>query len=176
MSIELHCPHCEKLIRAPENAGGKHGKCPYCQQSVYIPMPMSDADAIPLAPLDEADARREEELLKESIQYASAIDRDNDQSDNPVSRGGSSSPAAREKADTSPVFVDVPVEVERFVRAMHGSKLDEAEKIVSRLKRSGSRARDYVDGLYLDQMPPQMSGIPGPLIKGFLKALLERLG
>ena len=58
MSIELHCPKCGKLIRAPENTGGKHGKCPYCQGRVYIPMPYCKEEEILLAPIDAEEDRR----------------------------------------------------------------------------------------------------------------------
>jgi hypothetical protein len=177
MSIELHCPHCAKPIRAPDDAGGRHGKCPYCQQSVYIPLPPSPEDEIRVAPFDESDARREEELVAESIRYASAIDKDPTmQSESGAPRGERGGAASgRERGDAAGGFVDVPDEVQKFVLSMHTSKLDEAERVVARLKRAGSRARDYVDGLYLDQIPPQIGNVPPPLAKAFLKTLLDRL-
>lgn len=177
MSIELHCPHCAKPIRAPDDAGGKHGKCPYCRQSVYIPLPPSPDDEIRVAPLDEAETRREEELIAESIRYASAIDKDPSmQSEGPSPRGERGGPGAgRERGESASGFVDVVDEVQKFVLAMHTSKLDETERVVTRLKRAGSRARDYVDGLYLDQIPPQIGNVPPPLARAFLKTLLDRL-
>ena len=44
MSIEIHCDHCGKLIKAPDDAGGQRGKCPYCHQSVYVPAPNAGDD------------------------------------------------------------------------------------------------------------------------------------
>lgn len=171
MSIELHCPHCNKLIRAPGNAGGQHGKCPYCQQSVYIPTAPTDDGPIGLAPLDESS---EAELLEESIRLAAQVDRDAEQTPEPA--GGKPRPAAPSARPEGPAApVDVPREVERYVRAMKESKLQDAEQVVTRLKRSGSRAHDYVEGLYLDPMPPKMGDIPAPLLKGFLGKLLESL-
>ncbi len=176
MSIELHCPHCAKPIRAPDSAGGKHGKCPYCQQAVYIPLPPSEEDEIKVAPLDEADLRREQELIAESINYASAIDKDPSMRADGEPKGERGGPAgAKGRGETGGGFVDVPEEVKKFVLAMHSSKLDEAESVVSRLKRAGSRARDHVDSLFLDQMPPQIGNVPPALTKAFLKTLLERI-
>ncbi|MCH7474571.1 MAG: cytochrome C oxidase subunit IV family protein [Gemmatimonadetes bacterium] len=48
MSIELHCPQCEKLIKAPDTAGGRHGKCPYCGRDVYIPAISATAALAPV--------------------------------------------------------------------------------------------------------------------------------
>jgi len=178
MSIELHCPQCEKLIRAPDDAGGKHGKCPYCKHSVYIPLPSSGDDEIGLAPLDDDEERRAEELRRESISYAATLDKD------PAAKGeggasGAGGAGARsrpEAAETPGEVIDIPAAVERFVLAMRDSKLDEAERIAGRLRRTGTRARDHIEGLMLDQMPPKIKDIPAPLMQGFLKKLLEMLG
>jgi hypothetical protein len=137
---------------------------------LYIPLPVSDDDIIPLAPLDEEEERRAEELRRESITYAASVDKD-------APRGGAAAEGAAERAAAAPgEVVDYAGLVQRFVVAMHGSKLDEAETIVSRLRKAGVRARDYVDGLFLDQMPPNIKGVPAPLAKSFLKNLLDRLG
>ena len=175
LSIELHCPHCNKLIRAPDEAGGKRGKCPYCKQSAYIPLPATDDNVIPLAPVDKEDERRAEELRRESVRYAASMSRA------AKSRPGSDEPAASAEggARSQPPpgdVIDLAAQVERFVLSMRDSKLDEAEKIVDLLKHAGARPRDYIEGLMLDEMPPQFEGIPTPLLKGFLRKLLERLG
>ena len=48
MSIRVVCPSCKQTVQAPDNAGGRSGKCPFCQQSIQIPMP--GAAAAPAAP------------------------------------------------------------------------------------------------------------------------------
>ncbi len=170
MSIELHCPKCQKMIRAPDNAGGKRGKCPYCKNAVYIPMPPDEAGEIPLAPIDEVEKQEIEKLKKESTQFAVAIDHakepavDDDDTDVPA---GGGEPAGE-------VF-DFGAEVEDFVCAMRDSKLDEAEAAAARLKRSSTEARDYVQGLLLDELPRTYENVPPPVAKGFLKTLLDRL-
>ena len=73
MSIELHCPGCQKLIRAPDNAGGRHGKCPYCERKVYIPTPASEVEVIDIAEPGEDEARQEELLRHESATYAAGV-------------------------------------------------------------------------------------------------------
>jgi len=173
MPIELHCPDCEKLIRAPDNAGGRHGKCPFCQAKVYIPLPPSVEDEIAIAPLDDSD-REAERLRKEAIRYAASVDKEADTGD----RGGDAPPRGGSRpgpASAPGEVIDLGDNVQAFVLAMKASKLDEAEKIAGRLKRAGGRAKDYVEGLILDPTPPPIEGVPRPLVMGFLKALLERL-
>lgn len=166
MSIELHCPNCVKLIRAPDEAGGKHGKCPYCKQSVYIPTKPDQSEEIGLAPIDEEDEVREEQLRHEDVEYAAVVDRD-------AGVGGAAGgPDSKEAPGEA---VDVRAEVEAFIIAMRDSKLGEAEAATSRLKAAGTRAHDYVQGLLVDEMVPEFENVPPPLVHGFLKTLVARL-
>lgn len=180
MSIELHCPKCTKLIRAPENAGGRHGKCPYCEAMVYVPMPSTELDEIPLAPIDEDAERKEEELRRETARYVASLDKEREGprggvSEGAARRGSAPAPAARPQEVPGEV-VDVAGGVEQFVLAMRDSKLEDADRVVAKLKRAGGKARDYVEGLLLDPTPPPIGNLPKPLVQGFLKALSQRLG
>lgn len=169
MSIELHCPKCSKLIRAPENAGGKHGKCPYCGNTVYVPLPPDESEEIGLAPIDDDAERQAEELRRESARYAALLDQGDGGLPDDQPKGG------RRTSERPGEVVDMPEEVQKFVVAMHGSNLEEAEAAAIRLGRAGQRAKDYVEGLTLDEVPPSFASVPPPLAKGFLKALLNRL-
>lgn len=173
MSIELHCPKCAKLIRAPDNAGGKRGKCPYCKESIYIPLLPDDGEEIGIAPIDDADKRREKELRRESIGYVAAVGHVKDAPPEGAAARGSRSDAAPSAAPGE--VVDMGQEVEAFLSAMRDSKLTEADQAVARLKQTGARAKDHVEGLLLDEMPPSVKGLAPPLVKGLLKTLSERL-
>jgi hypothetical protein len=174
MGIELHCPKCTKLIRAPDDAGGKRGKCPYCQATVYVPTPVSDDDVIGLAPIDAEEKRREAELRREALQYAASLDRATDETPDRGKAEPAQPPAASPPVPAGEV-VDIGVEVSAFIGAMRDSKLDEADQVVEKLKNAGLRARDYVQGLLVDEMPLEIENVPPPLMKGFLKTLLSRL-
>jgi len=176
MSIELHCPQCEKLIRAPDNAGGRHGRCPHCNAEMYIPMPSAEDDVIPLAPVDEQEERREAELHREAVRYAAAFDKDMASAEPPPESEPGAKGARRSASAPAPgEVVDIGDEVERYVEAMRDSKLDEADRVVAVLKRVHTRAHDYVEGLILDPAPPPIGNVPKPLMQGFLKSLLHRL-
>ncbi len=174
MSIDIHCPQCEKLIRAPDNAGGKYGKCPYCETKVYIPALTDDDGEIGLAPIDEAEERREQELIRESVRYAAAFDKESDKlpPEGSASRGG----GGRSVQEPPPgEVIDIGELVEAYVVAMRDSKLNDAERVIKKLKSAGVRAADYVEGLMLDPAPPPLGNVPKPLMMGFLKSLLGRL-
>lgn len=176
MSIELHCPQCSKIIRAPDNAGGKHGKCPHCQHRVYIPMSEDKIEILELAPISEEELQQEEQLRRESISYAANISHDKS---SPSSESGSSTTSPGDSVRQPEVVgevIDIGEVVERFIIAMRDSKLNDADQAVVELSKAGKRSKDYVQGLIVDEMPPQIDNVPPPLLKGFLKTLLGRIG
>ena len=178
MSIKFQCQSCSKQVRAPDEAGGKRGKCPYCGTSVFIPAPPDESESIGLAPINQDTEARKEQLRQESIDYAASVDhaRSAPPDGGAAGRGATSRPAGTaQPAAGGDSEIDIPVEVSGFVRAMHGSKLEIAERRAGRLKRCGSAARDYVESLLTDEMGPAIDDIPPPLARGFLKALRDRL-
>ena len=40
MTIEFHCPHCDKLLKTPDDKAGVHANCPGCGQLVTVPVPL----------------------------------------------------------------------------------------------------------------------------------------
>lgn len=175
MSIEIHCPQCSKLIRAPDNAGGKHGKCPHCQHRVYIPMPEDEIETLDLAPISDEELHQEEKLRRESISYAANISHDKS---SPSSESDSSKPPTGDGVRQPEVVgeaINIGEVVERFIIAMRDSKLNDADQAVVELSKAGKRAKDYVQGLMVDEIPPQIENVPPPLLKGFLKSLLGRI-
>ncbi len=166
MSIELHCPKCNKLIRAPDNAGGKTGKCPYCKASAYIPAPPANEEIIPMAPLDEEEEHRLERERQASSQYIASIGRGDGMRPD---EGGL--PTREVSAD-----INFDAEVDRFILAMRDSQLDEADRAAKALGSAGARARDHVQRLIHDELAPAVENVPPPVVLGFLKNLSDRLG
>ncbi len=173
MSIDLHCPGCQKLIRAPDNAGGRHGKCPYCARKVYIPMPESEVELLDIAEPDEAETQREEALRRESTAYTAGVA--HAAGEIPATDDEGIGGDAQRRPEEPGEVIDIASEVETFLAAMRDSQLDQAEAAVTRLKRSAQRAKDYVENAMVDEIPPQIDGVPPPVMKGFLKTLLGRL-
>ncbi len=67
MSISFNCESCKKKIKAPNEAGGKWGNCPFCKHRCYIPSPKTkDEEELTLTPLDAGEETQMEELMRES--------------------------------------------------------------------------------------------------------------
>ena len=164
MSIELHCPQCQKSIKAPDSAGGKHGKCPYCKASVYIPNPHDNIEILSITPIDEEEARHDEELRHESARFAAAI-------------GHVTDGATQSDADEHPQaeFVEVESDVNIYIRSMHTSKLEDAQAAMARLKTGGKRSRKYLNELLEEGAELPFGDVPKPLALGFLRKLLTRI-
>lgn len=43
MTIEFHCPHCEKLLKTADDKAGVRAKCPGCGEVVTVPAPQAEA-------------------------------------------------------------------------------------------------------------------------------------
>jgi len=166
MPIKIHCQYCHKSIKAPDEAAGKRGKCPFCGQSNYIPNPVSEDELIPLASVDEQEEkeleRRREELLKEEMKVRET-------------EGGTDEIGGLEnRQDLS--SEDLHRYVAKYVSAMYNSKFDEAEAEVQRLKKfryTGLQAvEDFLTGKASD---PAMKNVPDKLREGFLKELSGKL-
>ncbi len=173
MSIEFHCSSCNRLIRAPKEASGKYGKCPYCKQSVYVPLPADELDEIPMKPLDPREEARRQRLRHEDVALAAAVDHETREApERPQSTPESAMGAPRAAAPT----LDVEEHIVRYVLAMRDSRLGEADEVANTLRKVGKKARQEIERIQVDGMPPAgLEGIPPALLKGFLRTLSERL-
>ncbi len=43
MTIEFHCPFCQKLLKTPDDRAGVHANCPGCGEMVTVPSPAHEA-------------------------------------------------------------------------------------------------------------------------------------
>jgi len=181
VTIEFHCQHCRKTIKAPEGAGGRNGKCPHCQAVNYIPLPDDEGGELPLVPLDDGDENRRRRASAEDIAVRKRLLSDKASSRDAGGRpkfrrpdvpGRSSVPAAasglpRKKLASLAVS---------FVEAMSAGKLDVANKVAAQL--AGHKAE--VGHLLDEWMGEDLSGyglpaLPRPVLMGFLKQLRGRL-
>ena len=163
MSIEVHCPQCQKTIKAPDNAGGKHGKCPYCKASVYIPSAHDDIEILGITPIKEEDAQHDAELRHESALYAASV--------------GHATEGVKQKEDENPSgkFVDVESDVDLYIQSMIASKLEGAQAAMARIKTAGDRSRTYINELLTEGADLPFGDVPKPLAMGFLRKLLTKV-
>jgi hypothetical protein len=172
MSIEFHCEHCGRAIKAPDDAGGKRGTCPACKNSVYVPTPPEQLDEIPMSPLDQEDERRRQQLEAEAQSIKESLLHERDV---PAEGAGAAATTPRPAAPRVP-GADPRTLVLKCVRALAASKLDRAEACIKELKESGADAKQIVEELSLDDMPPsELGDIPPELYQGFLRSIRSRL-
>jgi len=62
--IKFTCPSCGKALRVPEEAAGKRGRCPYCQNSVTVPFLSQPPETEEKIEVEEQEGLR---LVKEEI-------------------------------------------------------------------------------------------------------------
>jgi len=170
MSITFQCQSCRKEVTAPDAAGGKKGKCPFCGEMNEIPLPPEagedDDGLIPLAPIDEEAERREREERRNL--YA--------QEQNLLAESGGTPPVPLEHRDDL-TSEELHHFVVNYCLDMAEGKLDRAQTYVAQLKGFGAlgtqAVEDFASGT-VDE--PALKQIPQPVLQAFLKQLTEQAG
>lgn len=179
MPIELHCNHCGKLVRAPDEAAGKHGSCPACHQSVYIPTPSEKLDPLDLAPVDPDFERRRKQLVHETANMAARVLRDREGLGPEKPGDRAERMAAAERAASAPKPVSAsPQQVTQWVigyaAAVAGGNLQETEQLEEAIRGNLPAAQDAIQRILVDEIPPAaLSKIPRPVLVGIFKKLRE---
>jgi hypothetical protein len=167
MSIEFHCNQCGKLVRAPDEAGGKHGKCPACHQSIYIPMPTDQVEPLELAPMDEVEEHERARLLKETQDLQRRLLEERD-----LPAGRTATPPPSPAEHVAPPELDMETLVIEYAHAMAAGDLEQAEQLAADIHADMKTAEDVIQRLMLDELPPErLAKIPRPVLVGFFKRL-----
>ena len=171
--IRVTCEHCNHVIKAPLKAAGRRGKCPHCHNSVYIPTPESDLDAIPLEPDDQEIRAEAHRLEKEDVALAAAIGRETKEAPVPTVTPRQEGPAPRKKALD---VTDISQLIIRYLLAMQVTELERAEALVTELKGAARQAKSKIQQMMVDSMRPEaVRSMADGLYQGFLRKLLEQL-
>ncbi|MBI5863811.1 MAG: hypothetical protein HZB38_04760 [Planctomycetes bacterium] len=183
MPIEIHCNHCGKLVRAPDDAAGKHGKCPTCHQTVYVPTPSDQLDALKLEPIDNDFVRKQKQQQHETSQLAAKVLRDReglgpekpgDRAER-LSAAEKAAAAAAQRAPAQPASASEVLNwVVRYAAAVAEGRLSEAEQLESGIRGNMRLAEDAIQRLLVDEIPPAaLAKIPRPVLVGIYKKLRE---
>ncbi|RPI62962.1 MAG: hypothetical protein EHM48_03230 [Planctomycetaceae bacterium] len=164
MGITFTCEHCRREIQAPESAAGKRGKCPFCTQTTYIPLPVSEDDILDLAPIDEEEERRREEQIRQL--HAAEKELLADKSD-------PAEPITERKNVTSEELYHFVV---NYCLDMANGRLERAETIVARLKKFGYAGHQAIEDFLMGKaIEPALDIIPKKVLEGFLTQLADRM-
>ena len=164
MSISFHCECCKKKIIAPDNAGGKWGKCPYCNHRCYVPMPESEGEEeLKLAPVDETEEMKYQRMMKETYNITESLLREKSSPDD------SDTPKNADEKDTA-------VQIIKYLRLMADGSLDEAQDIAEKIAVNKDSAKTILESLLKQKKPvPQLRNIPQKVLEGFIKNMLTKM-
>ena len=166
MPIQLHCDHCGKKIEAPDNAGGKWGKCPACHNKVYVPAPPADEE-LKLAPIDETEEERRERLRKEAFELTKDILEDSAVTEETPEPSRPAAEISEKKLNEYVV---------RYLRQMADGDLDKAQSTADRIVPHRRRAMSILDGIVKSDAPdPELEGIPQQVLSGLIRNLRVRM-
>ena len=173
MSITFHCEHCGKKIEAPDNAGGKWGKCPGCKSKVYVPSKQQEEEEeLRLAPLDSEDERRKRELIAEEVRLREEIMGETEAplEGMPVKKEpGEGKPGALSEAELTTIIIG-------YLRQMADGDLEMAEQTATVIIPNSKKAVKILERIALSQIPePELSDIPQQVLSGLIKELRGRL-
>ena len=166
MAISFHCEHCGKKIEAPDNAGGKWGKCPACHKKVYIPS-LDEDEELKLAPVDEGDLAQQKRLMAETRMVEQEI---LNEKEVPNDSTEISAPAfeINDKELTKNIIL--------YLRQMADGNLDQADRISNSIVPGRHKALKILDGIALSEIPePELADIPQQVLSGFIRTLRARI-
>jgi len=168
MTISFKCEHCGKKVEAPDTAGGRRGKCPYCKQTCYIPGRVADEELYDFAPEDEAEeqrARQEQQALRRQERELLA--------EAPQKEVVPPTPFEQREGLESDDLHHVIV---NYCLDLRDSNLERAEAHVAQLRKVRRTAlvavEDFLSGKALE---PALDAIPTKLLQGFLTQLRDAL-
>jgi hypothetical protein len=165
MTIKFHCEHCRREVQAPDEAGGKRGKCPHCGTSNYIPAPVSEEDVLPLAPLDDEEERQRQKEVQELLRQERELLAE--------TRGGPPTPLEHREDLAGQ---DLHHFVVNYCLDLHSGNLTRAQTHVTSLRKFGPAGLEAVSDFMTGKaIEPALANVPGGLLQGFLRQLKQSL-
>jgi len=175
MAITFHCEHCGKKIEAPDNAGGRWGKCPACQHRLYVPSPDLYDEELKLAPIDESEEERKKQLMAETYKLTQDILQERDI---PIESAEAAEPAevAEPTEVTEPVSEmgekELTKNIIMYLRQMADDELHEAQRTVRLIARHRLEAVKILNKMAHSEMPePELADIPRQVLMALIRTL-----
>ena len=163
MGITFHCEYCGKKIQAPDEAGGKWGKCPSCHHKLYVPAPEA-GEELKLEPVNENDQTKQKQLMAETFNLTQEILLEREDSSKAVGGGGLD---ISEKELTKNLIL--------FLRQVFNGDLNEADQTAEFLVPYNTRAIEIIDRIAVSEMPePELADIPPQVLSGLIRKLRSK--
>ena len=173
MGILFRCEHCGKKVTAPDDAGGRRGKCPGCGQHVFVPRPADQSEEIPLTPEDPAEEQRRKALREEEHKLQDQLWEHKDAPDH-------AAPATPARSDDTSIpftgsesgYSDL---IQQYILLMAKGELPAADALGKKIAAGGDQAFKTVEQLAMQEfMHPALAKTPPTVVSGFFKKLLAQ--
>lgn len=175
MAITFHCKYCNKKIVAKENATGKWGKCPSCHNKIYVPNLNVDISDLKLAPVDEAEEKRKQQLMAETFNLEQQILEEKaapEEKNPPPSNHMNVEPIGVGEFDEDKLYNIIV----KYLRLMADGELDAAKKHIATIKASGEISLKLIDRIALADIPEaELSDIPQQVLAGLIRTLRSQI-
>lgn len=167
MAIAFHCEHCGRKIEAPDNAGGKWGKCPACHNKVYVPGSDS-GEELKLAPINTTDLTKQKQLIAETQRIEQEILSEKEDVPDGVVESAAPVYDMSDKELTKDIII--------YLRLMADGDLEQAERIEASVINCGKRALKILDGIAVSEIPePELADIPLQILAGLVRTLRSKI-
>lgn len=167
MTIMIHCDHCGKEIKAADSAGGKWGKCPFCQNRLYVPS-LDSGEELKLAPVDTTAEEREKQLIAETHKLTQDILQERDIPNELAETAEPPISKLKEEELTKNIIM--------YLRKMADGELYEAQRIANHISPYGSQAVEIIDRIALSEIPePELADIPQQVLAGLVRTLRTKV-
>jgi len=165
MTITFHCEYCNKKIEAKDSAGGKWGNCPSCHNKIYVPVNFSEDEELRLAPLDEEEQKRKQQLIEETFQLNQQILSEREVDD------------SVEKKEIKHITEEQLNEnIISYLRNMADGDLDNAQAIVNQVKPYSQKVLGILDRIALSDIPePGLEDIPHQVLAGLIRNVRSQI-
>jgi len=169
MTIKFNCEHCGKKIEAPDNAAGRPGKCPGCHNKLQVPQLQPDEqEEIRLAPIDENDIRRKQQLMAETEQLALDIIGQRE-----IPAEGNDESAVAEAAGSDE---QLTVDIIMYLRQMADGELDQAEELAGPVVSGGKRTIKILNQIAgSEPAEPELADIPPQVLSALINDLKAKI-
>lgn len=174
MAIEFHCEHCNHLVKAPDEAAGRQGKCPHCGGVNYIRRPPEEAGELDLAPLDHGEEERRRRQAETDLAVQWKLLHERNVPGEPGGRGAARGAAAA--PPPPPSSKQLAGLIVRYVESLSQGKLPQAEEVVGQLTRYRTQVLKVLDDMATEDLSGYgLPTLPRPVLVGFLKQLRSKL-
>lgn len=167
MGISFHCESCKKKIKAPDEAGGKWGKCPFCNHRCYIPLPKSDEPDLRLLPIDAADETKVEQLMRQTHSVTHEILRERELYDD----GPGDDPNTQKAVEKDIIKKSI-----LYLRLMADGELQQAEQTFEQLRRHKKPSLRILSAMARAEEPePELADISDGVLQGLIRDVSSKL-